>query len=189
MFRNRHHIAVSSTGIEDRPLACEFEHHDGCPHRRAVEINFFRRGDRARTVTLCRCECHKNCPLAGYDRVPHRAWSEICTCHGASAVRRIEANVDEISEQESAAYREAVNAVVRRTSAETDLEQVRADLAAEVSNRGVTMSDWTIGWHSRYIVALHRKDNFAAVRLGVEALKHGVGVIRGLMRDTRSERD
>src|SRR5262249_10142712 len=142
-----------------------------------------------RTVTLCRCECHTKCPLAGRDRVTHRAWSEICTCPGASAVRRIETNTEEISEQKAAAHPEAINARGRRPSAEPDLEQVRADLAAEVSSRGVRMSDWAIDGHSRYIVASYRKDNLAAVRLGVEALKHGVGVIRDLIRDTGSERD
>jgi hypothetical protein len=182
-------IVVSPTGFENRPLACEFGNHDGCPHRRASEINFFRRGDHARTVRLCRCECHTNCPLAIKDRVTHQVWTDTCTCPGASELREVEANLEEISQQDAAAYRDAVSAVIGRTTPETDVRQVRADLATELSRRGVTMSDWAMDWHSRRIVAAHRNDRLSAVRLGVDALKHGAGVIRGSIRDVRAERD
>lgn len=181
--------AARSTGYEDRPLACEFGNHARCPHCRAAGINFFRRGDNFRTVTLCHCDCHDKCPLAGKERVTHRAWSEDCICSGAPIVREIEAEVRDTGEREHAARREAMNAVVGRTTADTDLDQVRADLAAELFSRDVAMSDSAVDWLSRFIVASYRKGNLAALRLGVEALKHGAGLIRGLIRDGRSQQD
>lgn len=178
-----------STGYEDRPLACEFGDHARCPHHRADGFNFFRRGDNFRGVMLCQCDCHDQCALAGKEQVTHRAWSEDCTCPGAPRLREIEANVRDASERKSAAHRDAVNAVVGRTTAETDLEQVRTDLATELSSRDIEMSDAAVDWQSRFIVASYRRDNLAAPRLGFDAIKHGVGLIRRFIRDVRAGQD
>lgn len=161
---------------------CEHGDHAGCPHWSGTsQINLFRRGDRFRTVELCGCECHKGCPMADKEQASTAAWLRDCTCPGASAYREIE----EESEREAAARRDAASAVSARASAESDPEYVRADLAGELSRRGIAASEQELDFGSKWIVASHRKDNIALARLTFDFARRNVGLFRAFIRDVR----
>jgi hypothetical protein len=51
------------------------------------------------------------------------------------------------------------------------------------------MSDTAVDWASRFIVASVRKDNLAALRLGVEGLQHAARLIRRIVHGAGSGQD
>jgi hypothetical protein len=71
--------------------------HELCPHFSAVEVgSLWRRGGGSEHVlTLCVCDCHAACPLAGQGAVVHDVWRQQCACPGAERVReRVERSAD-----------------------------------------------------------------------------------------------
>lgn len=115
-------------------------------------------------------------------------WLESCTCPAAIEPRQRLIEENAASERDEAARRDAVQAVFSRTTAETDIEAVRADLPAEFARRGVTVDDVQVDWTSQWIVASVRNDKRAVRRLLLQQAGLLGHIVRDAIRVLRQDR-
>jgi hypothetical protein len=67
--------------------------HERCGHFSDLEAGsvWRRRPTDEHVLTLCRCDCHAGCPLAGRGTVVRAVWRRECTCPGSGRIRELEA--------------------------------------------------------------------------------------------------
>jgi hypothetical protein len=91
---------------------CLRDAHQHCPHFSDIEVGVpWRPRPRAdHVLTLCECDCHATCPLAGQGTAVRAVWLERCACPGAGLVqaaeRRAEDRRRQVGEVLAAARRE-----------------------------------------------------------------------------------
>jgi hypothetical protein len=133
-----------------RSRACANETHETCGHVTAAIPGARRRS--ATTILLCRCSCHRACPLARRkEAVAVTAWRQRCSCPGAEQARHgqgdpgeslpsledwWETTYDSESRQRSEARKEAFNAARAVASGKTR-DEIRVRFAAELRARGL----------------------------------------------------
>jgi hypothetical protein len=107
---------------------CKAGNHDECPHWV---------GWSSRSVTLCHCSCHVDCPLRR-DHARTEVWNDLCTCSGAARSKSHFENVQPRLEEQrrertrlAAERKEKVRAVIERTKPRPDASEseIREQLA------------------------------------------------------------
>ena len=67
-------------------LTCTEDAHLECPHLLGSAGSLWK--VKVPQTRLCRCDCHRDCPVASDDWIPIETWREACTCPGASQDER-----------------------------------------------------------------------------------------------------
>jgi hypothetical protein len=141
-----------------RSSACADDAHQACGH-----VGFASRPGAGRlgepTVILCRCPCHKKCPLGrGKPGVPVTVWRRRCVCPGAEDARATHGDPCELLpefedywptyEQESrdrSAAREEAATAARAAAPGKTRDEVRQLYVSELESRGLeTPPDWLL---------------------------------------------
>lgn len=163
--------------------------HDRCPHFSDVDMGTpWRSRPRAEHVlTLCVCDCHTNCPLAGQDSVMRETWRQRCACPGAGLVREQQERAEE-RRQEMA----GVVAVLRR-EAQLSSDQIESRLRAVFLDRGEPLPPGLMGW-ARVVAASTARRGTRTPRLfgmGARAVARTVWwawqPVNGVEGDNRAE--
>lgn len=146
-------FAVSSAGpgipAPGRSRACADDAHQVCGHVSAAIPGARQRPES--TIILCRCSCHKACPLARRkEAVPVTAWQQRCACPGAEHARTTQGDPCESlpgfeefwetyqreSRQRSEAHKDALKAARTAAPGKTR-DEIRDLYIAELRVRGL----------------------------------------------------
>jgi hypothetical protein len=153
---------------------CQRDAHDRCPHFADVEIDtpWRRRPWAEHVLTLCICDCHTRCPLAGQETVTRATWLQQCACPGAGPVRDQQERAEQRRQDMSGVLAELRHEGHHPTSAE-----IEARLRAVFLDRGEPPPPAVAGWASVVAASQARRGTRTPRLLGMG--------LRGVARSVR----